>query len=68
MSETRFIELEMKISHQEMAIEELQKVTFEQYRMIERLEKNLKLLTEQFKSFKSNENPIGPADEKPPHY
>lgn len=68
MSEARFIELEMKISHHEMAIEELQKVTHDQYLMIEKLEKNLKLLAERFKAVSADENPIGPANEKPPHY
>lgn len=68
MSETRFIELETKIVHLEMAVEELQKVSHEQYLTIEKLEKSMKHLIERFKAVSENENPIGPASEKPPHY
>jgi len=68
MNESRIIDLETKITHQELAIEELQKVTHEQYLMIEKLEKNLKVLIERLKAISANENPIGPANEKPPHY
>jgi SlyX protein len=68
VNETRLIELETKFSHQESSIEELQKTVFEQYLMIEKLDKNLKLLMDRFKSLSTDQNPIGPGTEKPPHY
>jgi SlyX protein len=68
VNEQRLIELETQFSHHESSIEELQKTVFEQYLMIEKLEKNLKLLTERFKSLSAEQNPIGLGTEKPPHY
>lgn len=68
MSESRIIDLETKITHHKLAIEELQKVTHEQYLMIDKLEKSLAVLIERYKAVSANENPIGPANEKPPHY
>ena len=68
MSESRLIDLETKYSHQEQVIEELHKTIHEQYLMIQNLEKNLKLLSDKFKAYSEDENPVGPASEKPPHY
>jgi SlyX protein len=66
MSDQRLIELETKFSHHESIIEELQKTLFEQYRVIENLEKKLKVLSERVDGTDKAE--IGPANEKPPHY
>lgn len=68
MSESRLIDLETKFSHQENAIEELQQAMHAQYLIIEKLEKSVKLLTEQIRTIAESENQIGPASEKPPHY
>lgn len=68
VSEQRLIELETKFSHQESAIEELQKALYEQYTKIEKLEKNLKTLTERFDGTGAGKPEVGPANEKPPHY
>jgi uncharacterized coiled-coil protein SlyX len=62
------IELEVKISHQEVAIEELKQTTFEQHLRIEALEKELKRLKDRFDTFDGGQMPIGPGNEKPPHY
>ncbi len=68
MDEKSFIVLETKISYQEVAIEELQNTVHEQYLRIQKLEKSIKILTERFKAASQDDNPIGPAGEKPPHY
>lgn len=61
------VDLEIKIAHQEVAIEELKQTTHEQYLKIERLEKELKRLQERLDSFQQPST-IGPGNEKPPHY
>lgn len=60
------IELQIKISHQEVAIESLQQAVHEQQMVIAKLEKSLKSLTERFESREAPE--IGPGNVKPPHY
>jgi len=62
------IELEVKISHQEIAIEELKQITFEQHRQIEALEKEVKRLKERMDSGDIGVTTIGPGNDKPPHY
>jgi SlyX protein len=64
MDENRLIELETKIAHQELAIENLQNGFHEQSMLIDKLQKALKLLKE---SFESAGEPA-PRNEKPPHY
>lgn len=63
-NEQRFINLETKISHQDMMLEELHEVLYKQQAEITALQKKLKVLEEQF----SSSNEIRPAGEKPPHY
>lgn len=63
--EQRLINLETKFSHQELQIEELNQLVHEQYQMIEKLEKSLKLLKEKHAS--EEDCPIR-SHEKPPHY
>ena len=67
MFEAKIIDLETKIAHQEMAIEELQRAVLEQHLANERLEKSLKKLAERCAGL-MGANDIGPAGEKPPHY
>ncbi len=64
--EDRMIELEIKISHQEVLIEQLQEGLFEQQSLMAKLEKSLKNLTERLDVAGASE--VGPANEKPPHY
>ncbi len=63
-TEKRFIDLETKISHQDLMLEELHEVLYKQQAEISFLQKKLKVLEEQF----SSSNEIRPAGEKPPHY
>lgn len=61
--EDRLIDVETKISHQEILIERLEKVVYEQQLAIDRLQSLLKDFME-----KQGAGGIGPANEKPPHY
>lgn len=68
MDEQRIIDLELKISHQEVAIEELQNTVHEQGLAIAKLETTLKKLGERIEDYSSGANQVGPGNEKPPHY
>ena len=63
-TENRFIELETKVAHQEMAIDELQTHLHEQSLLIDRLEKSLKVLKDKLEAANSAPAPV----ERPPHY
>jgi SlyX protein len=60
----RLIDLEIKISHQESAVDALQQIVYEQQKAIDRLETRLEKLTKKLEG----DLEIGPASEKPPHY
>lgn len=64
-SEQRLIELETKISFQEVLIEELQKVVNDQYQTLEIQQKKIKNLEEKMTAFL---DPSLVKNEKPPHY
>jgi SlyX protein len=66
VNEQRLIDLEIKISHQEIAIEELQQTVFDQHSIIAKLEKSVKDLTDRIDGATGKD--IGPGNEKPPHY
>lgn len=68
MTEQRLTDLEIKISHQVVAIEELQQVVFDQHTAIKKLEKSLALFTERLGAMAAQNPEIGPGNEKPPHY
>lgn len=63
-TQERLVNIEMKISHQDLIIEELNQVVYQQQQTIDVLSKKLKLIEDQFRSDPN----IGPAGEKPPHY
>lgn len=64
----RLIDLEIKISHQEMAIEKLQELVYAQDAAIQNLEKILKVTRDRLEAVARGEGQVGPANEKPPHY
>lgn len=68
MTEQRLIDLEMKFSHQEAALEALHVSVYEQQKAIERLEGRLNGLSKRLAGMSDGGPEIGPADEKPPHY
>ena len=63
MNDDRLIEIETKLSHQEVLIDELNQVLYKQQETIDQLEKALKILVKRLP-----ESSTGPANEKPPHY
>lgn len=67
MSEDRLIDLEMKITHQEHMIEQLNKALYQQQVQLDQLDVLLKGLVKRLQSG-SEGGDIGPAGEKPPHY
>lgn len=67
MNEQRLIDLETKFAHQEDAIEKLQLEIFEQTKIIEELNKKLKLINDRLDSLAGGAL-TGPIDKRPPHY
>lgn len=65
MSEERLTELEIRFSHQDQFLHELNQVVVEQQIKIERLEKELLDLKRNSQSNSENRNL---SEEKPPHY
>ncbi len=64
--EERFVDLEMRISHQEYMIDELNKAIFQQQNRIDQLETTILELAQHL-SERMDSN-MGPRHEKPPHY
>ena len=63
MNEERFIEIETKLSHQEVLLGELHQVLYKQQETIDTLEKQLKSLLKDMLDSRD-----GPQNKKPPHY
>ena len=67
-TEQRLIEIESKMSHQEFLIEKLNQVIYQHEQSISKLEGQLAVLLKILPDVTSRDFPIGPGDEKPPHY
>lgn len=61
----RVLELEVKAAYQERTIEELHEVVLDLRKEIESLRREFEKLREETQS---NDKPVGPAHEPPPHY
>ena len=71
MNDDRIIALEIKISHQELAIEALEQSLYEQQILLGKMKKSFKRLKERVEAFVGGEGGAPPASsgsEKPPHY
>lgn len=68
MVEERLIDVETKIAHQEVQIEDLNQTIIRQQATIDLLETKITKLIERFKEVVGGTHEIGPANEKPPHY
>jgi len=66
MTEDRLTDLEIRVTHHEQTIDELNKTVFEQWQIIEVLTKELHMLKQRFKTM--TQNPIDDAPYVPPHY
>ncbi|KHD88555.1 MAG: SlyX family protein [Bdellovibrio sp. ArHS] len=69
MDEQRFIDIETKLAHQEMIVEELNQVLYQQQKTIDQLEKLVQGLTKKMKELVTDESGLEiRGHEKPPHY
>jgi SlyX protein len=65
-NEDRFVDIEIKLAHQEDLVESLNQVVYQQSRRIDQLEAMLSQLADHIRdNAQSGPNPIS---EKPPHY
>ena len=67
MSDDRLAKLEMLAAEQERTIEELSGQLVEQWKLIERMQKKLDMLTERFLALEERTAPDIPVT-KPPHW
>lgn len=66
--EDKIIALETKIAYQDASIEDLSSQLFEQQKVIERLESQMKTLGKKIRDVWTGDQTGAPADQKPPHY
>jgi SlyX protein len=65
-NEDRFVDIEIKLAHQEDLVEELNQMVYQQSRRIDQLEAMVGKLAEHIRNnAQSGPNPV---NEKPPHY
>ncbi|HEY1147176.1 MAG TPA: SlyX family protein [Pseudoduganella sp.] len=65
-SEERFVDIEIKLAHQEDLVESLNQRVYEQQKQIDKLEAMLTALAEHVRNnAQSNQTPL---NERPPHY
>ena len=58
----------MRIAHQDQTIEDLNAAVTAQWKLIDRLERQVALLREQAEASASSTGAAPPADKPPPHY
>ncbi len=67
-TDERLAELEIKIAYQEDQIDELNKSLFEHWKLIEKLTRNMDILTDRVKSVAQQDRQQGDDNQAPPHY
>jgi SlyX protein len=67
MTEQRLIDIEVKLAHQEHALDEISQVLTDQQAQLSRLEQVCRSLAERLRSI-SEGTSAGEHDDKPPHY
>ncbi len=68
MSEKRFIDLEMRLAHQDQLLNQLNDVVTEQQSKIMQLESLCKSLIQRVQVVAEGVSGENPGDERPPHY
>lgn len=66
--ESRLAEIEIKLSFSEDMLEELNRTVFRQQQQIEKLQQELRALSQQLQTDDTQAAPRDLRDEKPPHY
>jgi SlyX protein len=66
--EERITELELRFMQQERMIQELNETVFRQEQVITRLERQVRVLVDQLRSFAPSSIFDQDGDERPPHY
>jgi SlyX protein len=64
----RVTELELKLAHQEQALEDLSDMVTRQWQVIDRLEREVRRLSEQLVDLEGAGKTTAPKDAPPPHY
>jgi len=64
----RLDELEIRVAHQDQTIEDLNAAITAQWKIIDRLERELKRLTDRVSSAEDSLGEAPPAHQPPPHY
>ena len=65
---TRLDELEIRIAHQDQTIEDLNAAITAQWKLIDRLERQVERLAERVADADQSAGPAAPVDRPPPHY
>lgn len=68
MSDERFIEIEMKLEHQDQALIELNAALTKQQETIMTLERRFASMVERIARMDDVAPDVAPGDERPPHY
>jgi SlyX protein len=68
MNEQRLIDIEIKLAHQEHALEEVNQVLMNQQAQLTRLEQVCRSLVERFRAVSDGSAADERGDSKPPHY
>ena len=67
-SEERFVDIEIKLAHQEDTVEQLNQAVYQQGRRIDQLEAMVSQLAEHIRNNAQSGSNLGAGGEKPPHY
>jgi SlyX protein len=68
MDETKMVEIETKLAHQDQLLIELNQVMTDQQTQLMRLEELFTAMVERVRSLGDNSPDAAPQDETPPHY
>ena len=66
--EERFVDIEIKLAHQEDTVEQLNQAVYQQGRRIDQLEAMVSQLVEHIRNNAQSGPNLGAGGEKPPHY
>jgi SlyX protein len=67
VSEERFVDIEIKLVHQEDLVDSLNQMVYQQSRRIDQLEQMVAQLAEHIRT-NNQSGPGNPVNDKPPHY